>query len=207
MSTVYLGSLPLGAVNVGLDGAVTLVGPLLAQVDLMVTGPFGLGSLIADLQAQLQAALSAQVTFSLQIVDPIAYLRTLLASVLQVQASISAALSLGLPILPPLGVSFSLGGALSLRIGGINALIQAVLAVKLPIVNLFAGFNLSAGPIVLLSVGYASVSTLASSVVEYGALVSGGIGGILPFDPVFGVIMLTKDPSASLALAGIIKTS
>lgn len=206
MSTVFIADLPLGGINVGLSTTVGLIGPLLAQVDLMLTGPFGLGSLIADLQAQLQAALAAQVTFSLQIVDPIAYLKTLLASVLQVQASIAAALSLGLPILPPLGVSFSLGGAISLRIGGIKFLIEAVLSVKLPLVNLLAGFNLSAGPLVLLSVGYASPSTLASSVAEYAALVSGGIGGILPFEQVFGVIMLTKVPSASVALAGIIRT-
>ena len=44
-----IGALPLGAINVALDGSITAIVPLLAQFDLMLTGSFGLGTLGASL--------------------------------------------------------------------------------------------------------------------------------------------------------------
>lgn len=206
MSTVLVGTFPLGAINTGLSGAIAAAVPLLSQVDLMLAGSFGLGSILADLSAQLNAALAAQAQIT--IIDPIAAIKNQLQAILAVQAGLAATLALGLP---PFGISASvnISGALALRVGGIQALIAAVLNIKLPLVALLADIRaqLSAGPFVLLSVGFDSPSTLASSVTEYGALVGGGIGGILPFEQVYGVIILTKAPSAAVALSAILLTS
>lgn len=210
MSTVLVGTFTLGAVNVGLTGAIAAVVPLLAQVDLMLTGSFGLGSLLADLAVQLNAALAAQAQILISVTDPIAALKAQLQAILSVQAGISATLALGLP---PFAISVSASAALSaslaLKVGGIQALIRLVLSIKLPLVSLVGQLNaaLSAGPFVLLSVGFDAPSTLASSTTEYSALVGSGVGGILPGDQVYGVILLTKAPSAAASLSVILKTS
>lgn len=210
MSTVLVGSYTLGGVNVALSGAVVLVVPLLAQVDLMLTGQFGLGALQSDLSAQLNAALSAQASLSLRVSNPLEALRLQLSALVSVQANIAGALSLGLPTISlSLSASFAIAASLALKLGGIRLLIQLALQLKLPLVNLLASIqaSLSAGPIVLMSVGFAAPSTLLSSTSEYTGLVSGGIGGIAPGDQVYGVIMLTKNPAASVALAGLIRTT
>lgn len=208
MSTVLVGSYTLGGVNVALNGAVVLIVPLLGQVDLMLTGPFGLGALQADLSAQLNAALAAQLQLSLQVTNPLEALSLQLQALVQVQAGISASLSLGLPTISvSMSASFAIAASLSLKLGGIRLLIQLALQLKLPLVNLLAGLNLSAGPFVLISIGFAAPSTLLSSTAEYTSLVSGGIGGILPGEQVYGVTILTKSPAASLALAGVIRTT
>lgn len=208
MSTVLVGSYSLGGINVALNGAVVLMVPLLTQVDLMLMGPFGLGALQADLSAQLNAALAAQAQLKIQVLNPLEALRYQLQAMLQVQAGISASLSLGLPAFSvTVSASFALAGVLALKLGGIRLLIQLVLRLKLPLVNLLGGLNLSAGPFALLSVGFAAPSTLLSSTSEYTSLVSGGVGGILPTDQVYGVMILTKSPAASVALAGVIRTT
>ncbi len=210
MSTVLVGTYTLGAINVGLTGAIAAVVPLLAQVDLMLTGSFGLGALLADLSVQLNAALAAQAQILISVTDPIAALKAQLQAILSVQAGISATLALGLP---PFAVSVSASAALSaslaLKVGGIQALIALVLSLKLPLVSLVGQLNaaLSAGPFVLLSVGFDAPSTLASSTTEYSGLVGGGVGGILPGDQVYGVILLTKAPSAAVALSAILRTA
>lgn len=212
MSVVLIGSFPLGAINVSLSGAVTLVLPLLAQFDLLLTGSFGLGSLLADLSLQLNAALNVQVTLGLSISNPFASLLAQLNAILQIQAGIQASLSLGLPVVSltisaNISAAASISATLALKLGGIQALIDLSLRIKLPVINFLANLDLSAGPLVLLSIGYASGSTLLSSGAEYNALCGANLGGINPGDPVFGVIILTKSPSAALALSATLKTS
>ena len=204
MSTVLVGSYPIGAIHVGLSGTVGLIGPLLAQVDLMLFGPFGLGAFKADLQAQLSASLA----LSVNVPDYVAILKQKLATLLQLQASIAAHLDLKLP-LPSISASAALSGALSLRISGLGLLIKLALQLKIPLVNFLAQLNLSAGPVLLITVGFAAPSTLASSAGEYAALVGGpgGIGGIMPWEPVHGIMLLTKDPGAVASLSLIMKTS
>jgi hypothetical protein len=218
VSTVVVGSLPLGGINIGLNGAVSLVVPLLVQFDLMLMGQFGLGSLLVDLSAQLNAAINLQLSFGISISNPFASLKLQLTAIAQIQASIQAALSLGLSIgLPAISVSLSaslsaaasISATLALKLGGINFLIKAALAIKLPVVDLMASLtaNLSAGPCVLLSIGFDNATTLAESGNQYQALTAANLGGINPGEQVWGVIMLTKVPSASIAMSAIIKTS
>lgn len=213
MSTVVVLTAPIGPINVGLNGAVTAIVPLLAQFDLMLTGSFGLGSLLADLSAQFNAALSLQVQLSVG--DPFTQLKALLQAVIAIQASIQASLSLGLGISLSFSVqisaSASITAALALRLGGLHLLIQAALAIKLPVVALLASFNLTAGPVVLVTVGFNSPSfwgppPFGTTEAEFAALAAGPIGSpaINVGDQVWGVMMLTRVPAASVALRGII---
>jgi hypothetical protein len=212
VSVQVIGSYPLGTINVGLNGTVALAAPLLAQFDLMLTGSFGLGALAADLAMQLNAALSMQISLSLKVINPFDSLMAQLSAILQIQASIAATIALGLPAMSAslslsLSASAAIVATLGIKVGGLNLLIRAALAVKLPLVSLLGSFNLSAGPFELLAIGYDAPTTLAASGAQYAALAAGGFGGILPGDQVFGVIMLTKSPSASVALSTIIRTS
>lgn len=210
MSTVVLGSFPLGVINVGLNGLVTAVVPLMATTDLMLTGSFGLGALVSDISSQLNAALSQQVSLGLQVANPFASLQQQLQGLLRNVAAITQALAT--PSLPPFGLSVNISAsaaisaALALRVGGIQALIKSALAVRLPVLNLLK-LPLGSGPVALLTIGFAAPSTLASSGNEYKALTLAPLGGINPGDQVFGVIMLTHDPSVATALSAIIKTA
>jgi hypothetical protein len=191
VSVQVIGSYPLGTINVGLNGTVALAAPLLAQFDLMLTGSFGLGALAADLAMQLNAALSMQISLSLKVINPFDSLMAQLSAILQIQASIAATIALGLP---------AMSASLSLSLSASAAIVATL-------VSLLGSFNLSAGPFELLAIGYDAPTTLAASGAQYAALAAGGFGGILPGDQVFGVIMLTKSPSASVALSTIIRTS
>jgi hypothetical protein len=212
VSTVVVGSFPLGEINVALDGTVSLIPPVLSQVDLMLTGQFGLGALVSDLSAQLNAALSLQATLTLQLVNPFASLAAQLAAILQIQAGIAATLALGLPavsttVAASISGSAGISAALGVKVAGLQALIKTALSAKLPLASVLETFNLSAGPVELLSIGYASPSTLASSGAEYEALTLGPLGSILPGDRVWGVVLLTNDSSVAAALSAIIRTS
>lgn len=212
MSVALIGSFPLGTINVALNGAVGLITPVLAQFDLMLTGSFGLGALQADLSAQLNAALSTQASLGLAISNPFSSLFAQLQALLQVQAGIQAALALGIPaisltITANISAAAAISATLALKVGGLQALIKLALSLKLPLVNFLGALQLGAGPFVLLSVGFAGTDTLSSSGTEYNALAQAGVGGIAPGDPVFGVVILTKDPSAALALSATLKTS
>ena len=217
MSVDYIGEFPLGAINVGLSAEIALVVPLLAQFDLMLTGSFGLGALAADISAQFSAALAIQAQIGISISDPFAALEALIAAFVQIQAQVSLILTLGLPTVSvqlsaTLSASLAISASLSLTLGGLNLLIQAALAVKLPVINILAELQaaLSAGPFVLLSIGYEAPETLEESGIDYQALTTGPIGspvGINPTDQVYGVIILTKSPSASASLSAILLTS
>lgn len=221
MSVDIIGDFPLGGINVSLAASVTLVVPLLAQIDLLLAGSFGLGPLLADLSLQLSASISIGISLGLSISNPFLDISLTLNAVFSLVASIQASLALGLPQISvqlsvSLSASLAIGAALSLQVGGISLLISASLALKLPVVSLMAqiGAALSAGPIVLLSFGYASpVEALSLVGTDFGALASTGITTtsltgvhIAPSDPVYGAILLTKDPTAAAAMGLILMT-
>ncbi len=201
MSVVLVDEVTLGEV---LPGIVLIIPPLLAQFDLTLTGQFGLGALLADISAQLNAAISVQVNI-LQISNPFAAIQAQLQALLMVQASLTAALALGLPsVSASFTASLSVNPELGLQIGGIQLLIQAGLAIKIPIIDLLA--SLSVGPVDILTIGFTGTDTLASSGAGYAALASTGIGTLLPTDQVFGVIILTKVPAASVVMQAVFLT-
>jgi hypothetical protein len=203
-----VGAYTLGEVNVAAAGALGVLNPLLGQFDLAVT--LGLGGAIGDLSAQLSAALGVQAQVALQVSNPVAALQASLQAAVRLVAEIEASLALGLPtIAVQASASFGITAALSARLGGLQLLIDAALAVKFPAVSFAAAVaaHLSAGPVVLLSIGDVGADTLAGAGTALGSLLHAGVGGIQPGDPVYGVVLLTKAPSVWASLQATIKTS
>jgi hypothetical protein len=84
-------------VNIAAAASIGFVDPLLAQLDLMLFGQFGLGSLQADLTLQFNAAISASAQLNLQVSNPFLPLQAVIAAILQLQAAIEFLLASGLP--------------------------------------------------------------------------------------------------------------
>lgn len=199
--------------NPAMAASVSFMLPLSAQLDLAIFGQFGLGSLQADLSAQFNAALSLNASLSISISNPIAAYQSALAAIAQIVIEIEQALAAGIPTI---GVSISasisasavLSASLSLKLGGISALISGALAVKLPALQ-FVGelsASLSAGPIDVLTFGFDTPMTAASVGTQAGAQFS-ALPGILPTDNVSGIMIVTKDPAAALAIGALFKTA
>jgi len=209
-----VGSFTLGEVNIALLAGVGLLNPLLLQLDLFLTGQFGLGPFLADIQVQFAAAISAQLQLSLSISDPLAAIRATIAAFASLQAALAVALSFGLPTVSlqigaQIAAMASLSGTLALKVGGIKAMLAAGAAVKIPALRYVAQISaaLSAGPVQLLSF---TGDTLSFTGNEIAALFAAGIGGSHPIGPgvpVSGILILTEDPVVFAALGGILKTS
>jgi hypothetical protein len=195
----------LGNINVGLAAMLPLLNPMLAQFDANLFGAFGLGSLLAGLQAQYSAALAAQLNLSLQISDPRAPLLLAIQAAYQIQASLSAALALpSISLSANLTASLSLIASLQFQLGGIKAAIALSLKLKIPLIALMGQLQaaLDAGP---FGAWYMTgeCSTVAG---ELKSLMQSGIGDpplpapIAPTDTVWGVLLLTKAPAAKVGL-------
>ncbi|WP_394831781.1 hypothetical protein LVJ94_35220 [Pendulispora rubella] len=209
MTTKVLGSYRLAEVNIGAAGALTVLNPALGQLELLVHA--GLGSVLGDLAAQLSAALSLQSQIAVQIANPLAALEEALRAAVQLVAQLTATLAVGIPVIA-VQASASVGAtaALAAKVGGLQAMMDAALAVKAPAEAFVAGLagHLSAGPIVLLSVGADEVpDTLSSAGRAIDALCQGGVEGIAPQEQVYGLVLLTKAPSAWAALGATMRTS
>lgn len=209
-----LGSFTLGQVNIGLAVGLGLMNPLLLQLDLFLTGQFGLGPFLADIQVQFSAAISAVLQLSIGISDPLAALRALLAALVQVQASLAVALSFPLPVVSiqasaQISAIASLSAALALKIGGIKALLAAGLAVKIPALQFVAEFAaaLSAGPVHLLSFTGDNLTITGAQIAAQFAAGLGPSDPIAPGEQVSGILIVTKDPAVFAALGAILKTS
>lgn len=222
MSVVVIGSFPLGGINLAANGSVSLAGPALKQLDLALTSPFGLGSIVGDLRGQLQAALSAQKTLAASLIVQVGFaaqlkatlsLQAQLAALIKAQASLTFALSslpaLNLQITGSIAAAAALSAKLAVRVSGIKSLVSAGLSAKIQAVDFFADLSaqLSAGPVVLLSIGNAGSNTLASAGSELDTLFSSGVGGIAPGDTVYGLVLVTKSASAWAAISATMKTS
>lgn len=199
----------LGEVNVGLSGAIGMINPLAAQIDAAIS--LGLGPIQNDLSAAFDASLALQISFT----DPITAIKDALAGLLQLQASLTAALALPSPELPSISAGASLSAALSAKLGALQILIDAMLAVKIPALAMAADMlaSLNAGAVVLLSFdgmnvfgqgNYATLSEIGSAIA---AKFSGDIGtggAIHPNQQVSGLIMVTAAPTACASLNAII---
>lgn len=214
MALTEVGSFTLGQINVGLMVGLGLLNPLLLQFDLFLTGQFGLGPFLADIQAQFNAAISAVLQMSVNLSNPFESILALIRAFAQLQAALAVALSFGLPTVAlqlsaQIAAVASLVGVLSLKLGGIKALISAGLAVKIPMLRFVAEMNaaLSAGPVHLLSF---TGDTLGTTGAQLSALFGGGLGPsdpIAPGEQVSGIVIVTKDPAVFAALGAILKTT
>lgn len=209
-----LGSYTLGGINKSLAASVLLMNPLLLQVDLFLTGQFGLGPYMLDIQVQFNAAIAAAVQLNLVNLDPLSALRQLLTAFASLQASLSVALSFGLPtaslqISTQIAAVAALSASLGTKIAGIKALLAAGAAVKAPALKFVSQMNvaLNAGPAHLVAF---RGNTLGGSGAELAAAFAAGLGPadpIHPTDLVDGILIVTKDPVVFNALAAILKTS
>ena len=214
MALNSLGSYTLGQINIGLAAGIGLMNPLLLQLDLFLTGQFGLGPFLADIQAQFSAAIAATLQLSIGISNPLQALQALLTALAQIQASIAVALAFPLPVLSvqasaQLSAIAALSASLSLKIGGIKALISAGLGAKIPALKFVANFTaaLSAGPVHLLSFTGDPLGVTGGQIAAQFASGLGPSNPINPVEPVSGVLLVTKDPAVFVALGVILKTS
>lgn len=207
MALTIIGTLPLGGINLTAGAVVNILPPLLIQFDAALFGSLGLGALEADLSFQLNAAIQANIQLS----NPLAAILASLNGLIQVGAQLNAMLSLGLPAINlnasvNISANVSFMGMISLKLGGLQALISLALAVKLPVLDLLASLDVGAS-CVLASFGFTTPDTLSSAGTSINTYFQTGFEGIFPGDQVYGVLILTKSPSASVSLSGMIRTT
>ena len=178
MTVSTIGTLSVGAVNIGVALAIPVLGSSLSE--------------ILALTASLEAQIAANLTLSLTLPDPLAIAAAIAEAAATAVAKIEEIL-LNIPG-PLVDANLDLSAQLSL-----------LLALSLNLKGLLATLSaaMSAGGIHAFRVD----STPASLGGEISALVSGGMpGGGLPTARVRGVLLLTEDPAAFTALSTLLLT-
>lgn len=214
MAVTQIGSYTLGSVNIALAASLGLLNPLTAQLDLFLTGAFGLGPFMADLQTQFTAAIGAQVSLALQVSNPLLAIQLAITSFANMAASLQAALAFGAPALSlqigaQVAAAAALAATLQVKIGGIKALISGAAAIKIPALQLIGELagSLSAGPVHLLSFTGSPLNVTGGQI---NSIFSAGLGPSDPIPPsqvVMGLILVTNDPAVFEAMGAILKTS
>jgi len=203
-------------INVGASAAIGFLNPLLANIDFAIFGTLGIGSLQADLQAQLSVALKASLDIGIGISNPFEGFTMALAGIAALQAQISLALSGSIPTFSievgaQLSVLSSFSALLSLQIGGLEAIIQAALAVKIPAMSFVAQLtaSLSAGPLYVISFDNTPLAAVGASIAhDFGlGLFKPPTAPINSWEPVSGIVIVTKDPTAWAALQATMRTA
>jgi hypothetical protein len=209
-----VGSFSLGEINIGLMAALGFLSPLSLQLDLFISGQFGLGPLLADLQAQFSASVAAITNIQLQLFDPFAAVRALLMSVINLQASIQLAIALGLPTVSlqlsaQLSAILALAASLQVKIGGIKLLMQAGINIKTPMLKFILDLKavLSAGPVHLVTATGSTLTVTGSQISSAFGVGLGPTDPINPGDQVSVVMMVMKDPAVFAALGAIMKVA
>lgn len=201
--------------NVGAAAAVGFLNPLGAQLDALLA--LGLGPFQVTLAAQFNAALAAQASISLTVglgqFAITAQFKAAISALAQLQAALSASLALGLPpvqfgLNANLAATAALAATLQAQLGGLQLLIKAAIAVKVPAIRTAASLNaaLAAGPFFAISF---SGETLQDTVSWLSAEVAnGGLSAdshvLRPADQTYGIFLFGSVPSFSGALAAII---
>lgn len=205
----------LANIDIGVAGALGVLNPLLAQVDLTLFGSLGVGAIQANLQAQLTAALQAQLDIGLSIANPLAGFQIALAGLAQLQAQITAALAGSIPavsldVTTQLSASAAFAAALEAQIGGLEALIQAGIAVRMPALTLAGQLQgaLDAGPVFVISWENVPLANAGSSInSDFGAGLVLGPNNIDPSDTTYGILLVTKAPSAWVGIQALLLTT
>jgi len=189
---LWTSGLNLIDVNPSAAMAIGFINPLGAQLDLALTGKLGLGKLHADLTGQLNAALNVGINFA----GP----TLALTGIAQLQAQLA---------LPSVSVSVGANAALiadlELQIGGLEAMIAAALAVKLPAIN-FAGqlaAKLKLGPVTVLAWADATKAEVFGWANEALDSLNTSSG---PPPNSFGVMIATASPDAWAGIQFLLNT-
>lgn len=196
----------LGNINVRVAGALSVLNPLLLQIDLTLFGSLGIGSLLFGLQTELDAALDFQVQLGLTGLPNIA---AILAAIAGLQASL--VLGIGLPdVSLSLSSSLALSAGIAAQIGGLSALVDAAVALKIPATTLAGQLEaaLGAGPVFVVAWDGVSLSSAGSSIsADFSAGMTLGPNSIAPSDITYGVLLVTKAPSAWVGMQALLLTS
>lgn len=212
-SVVFSGS--LRDINTSAAAALEVMNPLLAQIDFTIFGSLGIGSIQANLQAQLSAALQAQLDIGLGISNPIAGFTAALAGIAVLQAQISLALSGSIPVISvdvtaQLSATAAFAAVLALQVGGLEALIQGALGVKEPSVS-FSGAlaaQLNAGPVMVLSFNDVLLGAAGAGIAaDFATGLSKDGNTISPFELSSGIVLVTKSPFAWQAMGSMFLTT
>lgn len=214
MALTHVGSFTLGEINLGIMASLGFLNPMLAQFDIFLHGQFGLGLFLADIQLQYSAAISAVTQMQLSLANPLLGLQALLTAYAQIQASLAVAMAFGLPtisaeLLAQIAAVASLAAEMSLKIGGLKAVLSAGAAVKTPALR-FVGemaARLNAGPVHLLSF---TGSSLAATGADIAGQFTAGLGPDDPIPPltsVSGLLLVTQDPAVFAALGAILRVN
>lgn len=201
--------------NVGAAAAVGFLNPLAAQIDALLA--LGIGPFQLALNAQFNAALGLQaqlaLTISIGSFGIAAQLKGAIAALAQLQAALAASLSLGIPpisigLSAELSATAALGASLKLQLGGLQILIQAALAIKIPAIQAAANLSaaLAVGPFFAISFSgdnLQSVSNWLSGEVAGGGLSADG-AQLLPGDQTYGVMVFGTNPSFQAQFGAII---
>lgn len=211
--TVFAGTLL--NINVAAKAALVLLNPLLAQIDFTLFGSLGLGALQADLSAQLSASLQATLDIGIGISNPLLGFQAALAGIAVLEAQIALALSGAIPSISiqagaQLSALASFSALLAVQIGGLEVMIQAALALKIPAAQFAAALQaaLSAGPLFVLSFEDTPLSSVGTSLSgDFSAGLDNGGNHIGPSDHVYGIVIVTKAVSAWGALQATMRTA
>ena len=201
----------IGSVNVGLFAAFGLLGALLANLDFMLYGSIGIGALHANFSLQLQASLQASLELGLNISNPFIGFSIALSAIATLQVEIALALSgqitFSLDVSFQLSANVSLQASLMAQLGGLELVLQAAIALKIPVVEFMARLNLSAGPLLVASWTDMRLDQAASQVqLDAANGMSYGPITINAWEPTYGVVILTKSPAAWASLQAILVT-
>jgi hypothetical protein len=215
MSTNVVGSYQLLDVNVAASGALAVFAPVLVQLDISLNGPFGLGALQTDISAQFNAALEASVALNVEASNPLANFQASLEGLAQLQASLQAALILGVPTVSAelsaaASAQASIVAALGVKLGGIKAVIDASLSAKMNALNFISELqaHLGAGPVFLLAVEGGDLATAGSDLQAlFNAGLDDNVNQINSNETVYGLVLVTKSPSAWAAIQATMRTS
>ena len=210
VETVLVGS--LGDVNVGLSAAVVLLQPLAIQIDAALA--LFLAPLEAELALALSVAVEIQVALSLGIsLSLAAQLDLAVSLVASLSAAISAGASIGISVAIELSAAIELAAALSVRLGALTVLVEAMIAIKIPAMRAAAELAaaLSGPDIAVLAwngtdpadpLTLSGAGTLIKNIFDAG-ITLGPVNGPQPADNTLGVIIVGSAPSLSASFGVI----
>jgi hypothetical protein len=206
---------PYGAVSTSLSAAVSSLTILLTQIDFALLGSFGVGAIKDNLQAQLSAAQSFSVDLLANMVNPVASYQSVLVSLQQLQATILAALATGttpmvsLQVTQSVSASIQLSTQLKAQISALDAIIQGGINAKAPATKIVSKVQgaLSSGPIFVISWDNITLSDAGSKLfADFSSGLASGLATIGAADQVYGVLLVTKSPTAWAALQATMLT-
>lgn len=204
----------LGGINLSSSASLSALTPLVQQVDFALFGSLGVGAIKADLQVQLEASLKASADISIGLLNPLVGFQRALAGIALLQAQLLAALAGGIPVVSievttQLAAMAAFASLVTAKIGALEAITEAGIQAKIPAVDLITKLQaaLAAGPVFLLSWdGTTLSSTGASIAADFSTGLIEGLNTITPGETVYGILLVTKSPTAWAAISSTMLT-